>query len=158
VRRLATKAQPSSEPYVELVRAWDQMRVPADQPLMLTVVTATGVFLVLCFWFFLPVTTPHPHESYKQDVAKKTADLKPVDVLKKTEKSLAQAESTVAALEAKAEEEAKEKQQSDKAKRKVKDRGKEAAKEQGKDKEKEKGKAAEKSSAAQPVAAKAAGK
>ena len=148
VRRQATHARSASEPYPQLVCAWDLMRVPADLPLMLTVTTATGVFLVLCFWFFLPATTPHPHEGYKQEIAKKTPELKPADVLKKTEKSLAQAESTVTALEAKAEEEVKGK---------GKPKGAETGKEQGKGKVQDKGKAAEKSSAAQPVAAKAAG-
>ena len=147
VRRLAKNSQPATETYPDLVRTWDLMRVPADLPLMLTVFTITGVFLVVCFWFFLPSTTPHPHESYKQVVAKKAPDFKPADVLKKTEKSLTQAESTVAALEAKAEEEAKEKKPDKK--------GKEATKEQGKDKDK--GKAGDKASAPQPVAAKAAG-
>jgi hypothetical protein len=157
VRRQAAKASSAGESYPQLVRTWDLMRVPADLPLMLTVTTATGVFLVLCFWFFLPATTPHPHESYKQETVKKTRDVGPADVLKKTEKTLAQAEGTVAALEAKAEEEAKEKQPADKGKGNGKQKDTDTGKEQGKGKEQEKGKAAEKSSAAQPVAAKAAG-
>lgn len=156
VRREAAKASSASEPYPRLVCEWDLMRVPADLPLMLTICTATGMFLVLCFWFFLPATTPHPHESYKQDTAKKTPELRPADVLKKTEKSLAQAESTVIALEAKAEEDAKEKHQTDRGKGKEKAKGTDAGKE-GKEKEQGKGKTAAKSSAAQPVAAKAAG-
>ena len=153
VRRQAANARASAESYPQLVCIWDLMRVPADMPLMLTVVTATGVLLVLCFWFFLPATTPHPHESYKQVATKKAPDIKPADVIKKTEKTLTQAEGSVAALEAKAEEDAKDKPPADKAKSKDK---KDAGKDQGKGAEKEKGKAAEKSSAPQPVAARAA--
>jgi hypothetical protein len=110
IRRQAARAQATSEPYQVLVRTWDLMRVPADQPLMLTVFTATGVLLVLCFWAFLPATTPHPHESYQTDAGKKAVELRPMEVLKKTEKVLAQAEAGVQSLEAKAEEEAKQKE------------------------------------------------
>jgi len=110
VRRQAAGARAATESYQGLVRSWDLMRVPADQPLMLTVFTATGVLLVFGLWAFMPVTTPHPHESYQQSKGKQVPDLRPVDALKKTEKLLAQAETRVEALEAKAQEETKEKE------------------------------------------------
>jgi len=122
VRRQTAGVQAATESYQGLVRRWDLMRVPADQPLMLTVFTATGVLLVFGLWAFMPVTTPHPHESYQQDKGKKAPELRPVEALKKTEKLLAQAETMVEALEAKAEEEAKEKE-----KEKGKGKGKGAA-------------------------------
>jgi hypothetical protein len=153
VRRQAAGAQAATESYQGLVRSWDLMRVPADQPLMLTVFTATGVLLVFGLWAFMPVTTPHPHESYKEDTGKKVPELRPVEALKKTEKLLAQAETRVEALETKAEEEAREKEQE---KGKGKGKGKEAA-----DSVKPKGEAAkagEKPASAQPAAPKTAGK
>ncbi|MGH7260770.1 MAG: hypothetical protein ACREI9_08830 [Nitrospiraceae bacterium] len=102
VQRQADAASPASAPYAARVHQWDLMRVPADQPLMLTVFTATGVALVLLLWAFMPVTTPHPHESYKQDEKKAAPVLKPMDALQKAERVLTQAETSVQALETKA--------------------------------------------------------
>ena len=102
VQRQADAASPASAPYAARVHQWDLMRVPADQPLMLTVFTATGVALVLLLWAFMPVTTPHPHESYKQDEKKAAPVLKPTDALQKAERVLTQAEMSVQALETKA--------------------------------------------------------
>jgi len=102
VQRQADAASPASAPYEARVHQWDLMRVPADQPLMLTVFTATGVALVLLLWAFMPVTTPHPHESYKQDEKKAAPALKPTEALQKAERVLTQAEASVQALEAKA--------------------------------------------------------
>ena len=149
VRRQAAGAQAATEPYQRLVRSWDLMRVPADQPLMLTVFTATGVFLVFCLWAFMPATTPHPHESYQKEVGKKAPELRPIEALKKTESILAQAESGVEALEAKAEEEAKQK-----AQEKGKNKGK--VPEKASDKAGEK--PGEKAAMAQPVAPKTTGR
>jgi hypothetical protein len=103
VRRQARAAAPAQASYQGLVRAWDLMRVPSDQPLLLTAFTATGVLLVFLFWGAMPVTTPHPHESYKEkDGAKKAPPvIKPVEALEKSDKLLAQAEAALAALEAK---------------------------------------------------------
>lgn len=166
VRRQASGASAATEPYQGLIRAWDLMRVPADQPLLLTVFTAAGVLLVFALWAFMPVTTPHPHESYKKEAVKHAPEIKPAEALKKTEKLLAQAEVGVQALEAKAEEEAKEK---DKEKEKAKGKGKDQGAEKGKGAadsanpkaggakaEAPKGaeKPADKPAAAQPVAAK----
>jgi hypothetical protein len=104
VRRQATKAHPSDAPYPVLVKRWDLMRIPADQTLALTVFVATGVVLVMLFWAFMPVTTPHPHEEYTKvrGSAKVAKPLRPAEVLQKTETVIAQAESSVQALEAKA--------------------------------------------------------
>ena len=102
VQRQAAAAGPLSAPYEARVHQWDLMRVPADQPLMLTVFTATGVVLVLLLWAFMPVTTPHPHESYRQDEKKAAPALKPVEALQKAERVLTQAEASVQALEEKA--------------------------------------------------------
>jgi hypothetical protein len=44
---------------------WDCLRIPADQPLLLTAFTGAGVVLVFVFWALLPSTTPHPHEEYE---------------------------------------------------------------------------------------------
>lgn len=101
VQRQADAASPAAASYEARVHQWDLMRVPADQPLMLTVFTATGVVLVLLLWAFMPVTTPHPHESYQEE-KKAAPPLKPTDALKKAERVLTQAEMSVKALEEKA--------------------------------------------------------
>jgi len=101
VQRQASAARPAARSYEARVYQWDLMRVPADQPLMLTVFTATGVVLVLLLWAFMPVTTPHPHESYKEE-KKAAPPLKPTDALQKAERVLTQAETSVRALEEKA--------------------------------------------------------
>lgn len=102
-------AIPVAETYQSLVRRWDLMRIPSDQPLLLTVFVGTGVVLILLFWAFLPATTPRPHESYAQSEAKVELPFKPAEVLQKTEKLLAQAEATVQALEQKSEHKVEEK-------------------------------------------------
>ncbi|MBM4123847.1 MAG: hypothetical protein FJ246_02650 [Nitrospira sp.] len=110
VRRQTAGAKAAEASYQGLVRQWDLMRVPADQPLMLTVFTAVGVLLVVALWSFMPVTTPHPHEQYKKDAVKVEPPFKPVEALQKTEKLMAQAEVALQALEEqKAQEEAKAK-------------------------------------------------
>ncbi len=103
VKKQAAKAVPATETYQALVSRWDLLRVPADQGLVLTAFTGTGVFIGVLFWAALPVTTPHPHESYKQAVVKVAPPLKPLEVLNRSEKTLAQAEATVDAIEKKAE-------------------------------------------------------
>jgi hypothetical protein len=101
VKRQADLGVSVDAPLPNVVRLWDLMRVPADQPLMLTATTAVGVFLVMLLWAFMPVTTPHPHESEKKDVAKAPV-FKPADALQKTEKVIAKAEAAVQSLEEKA--------------------------------------------------------
>jgi len=101
VRREATAARPSDASYQVLVRRWDLLRVPTDQPLVLTVLVATGVVLVLLFWAAMPVTTPIPHESYVKPAEKIAPPIKPAEKLPKIEKLLGQAETAVKELEAK---------------------------------------------------------
>ena len=50
----------------------------------------------------MPVTTPHPHESYKQDEKKAAPALKPTEALQRADRVLTQAETSVQALEEKA--------------------------------------------------------
>lgn len=109
VRKQATASRPAEAPYETLVRQWDLLRVPADQPLMLTVFAATGVVLILLFWGFMPVTTPHPHEMYKEPPKNVEPPVKPAEALQKTEQIVAQADTALRTLEAKAHEEAKHK-------------------------------------------------
>jgi hypothetical protein len=100
IQREAAKAVPLSESYQHLVTRWDLMRIPADQTLMLTSVTAAGVLLIFVFWGAMPVTTPHPHQDYKKPDVKAAPHIKPADRITKEEKVLAQVESQVVALEA----------------------------------------------------------
>lgn len=100
IQREAAKAAPLSESYQHLVTRWDLMRIPADQTLMLTSVTAAGVLLIFVFWGAMPVTTPHPHQDYKKPEVKAAPHVKPADRIAKGEKVLAQVESQVVALEA----------------------------------------------------------
>ncbi len=107
IRREAAGAAGAVQPYSALVREWDLMRVPSDQPLLLTAVTGSCVATVLLFWSLIPSTTPHPHELYKKEPPKAVATIKPLDVLQKTDKLLGQADLAVQGLEEKkAEEEA----------------------------------------------------
>jgi len=79
---------------------WDSLRIPADQPLLLTAFTGAGVVLVFVFWALLPSTTPHPHEEY-EFISKgpKEEKVEPKKVLKEAEKILAKAELVVKKLE-----------------------------------------------------------
>lgn len=122
VNQHAAAAQPSDASYQALVRQWDLMRVPSDQPLLLTAFTISGVLLVFLLWGFMPATTPHPHEQYKKEEVKAPPPIKPVEVLQKSEKLLTQAEGAVQALE-----EQKAKEEADQSKNKGKDPAKAAA-------------------------------
>jgi hypothetical protein len=102
IQRQVDAASPAAAAYEARVHQWDLMRVPADQPMMLTVFTAVGVSMVLLLWAFMPVTTPHPHESYKKDEKPVAPVLKPTEAIQKAERVLTQAEASVQALEAKA--------------------------------------------------------
>ncbi len=104
----ANAGTPMTASYEDRVHQWDLMRVPADQPLMLTAVTAVGVTMVLLLWAAMPVTTPHPHESYQKD-EKAAPALPPTEALEKAEDVLSQAEASVQALEEKAKKEKKDK-------------------------------------------------
>ncbi len=105
MQRQLAHARALSETYQGLVTRWDLMRVPADQGLVLTAFVGTGILLGVLFWASIPVTTPHPHESYKQPAVKAQPPFRPLESLNKTEKLLLQAETTVAALEQKKTEE-----------------------------------------------------
>ena len=106
IRSTAEAARPVTENYQGVVTRWDLMRVPADQGLMLTTVTLTGVVLSMLFWASLPVTTPNPHECCKKPEVKAQPPYKPLDALNKDEKMIVQLSAQVDALEKKAEEDA----------------------------------------------------
>ena len=106
IRSTAEVARPVTENYEGVITRWDLMRVPADQGLMLTAVTLSGVVLALLFWAALPVTTPHPHECCKPPEVKAQPPYKPLEALNKNEKMMAQLSTQVEALEKKAEEDA----------------------------------------------------
>lgn len=137
VQRQARAARPSQVPYPAVVQRVDLLRIPADQPLTLIVFVGSGVLLVLLLWAFMPVTTPHPHEEYKKaaETAKTPKALKPAEVFQKTETVIAQAESSVQALEAKAKNQSTDKGNAGKgkagAKAGVKSAGKTEAKSDG---------------------------
>ncbi len=116
IQMQARQSRPLAESYQKLVHRWDLMRVPADQGLILTAFTGAGVVMTLLFWSGLPSTTPHPHETYQQPVAKVAPVLKPVEVLNKSERVLTQAESAVEALEKKKAEESSQSKKASKGK------------------------------------------
>ncbi|RMH31934.1 MAG: hypothetical protein D6690_15130 [Nitrospirae bacterium] len=100
VQRQAKVAAPLRAGYEERVYLWDRLRIPSDQPLLLTSFTGVGVMLVFLFWGLIPTTTPHPHEEYQPTTAKEVE--RPVDpkqVIKKAEHVLAQATVTLEKLE-----------------------------------------------------------
>lgn len=99
VQRQLAHARPSDQPYPALVRKADLLRVPADQPLLLTAFTGAGVALVFLFWGLIPVSTPHPHELYEMPEQEHTGPVDPVEALKKAEVQLSAAEKAVAKLE-----------------------------------------------------------
>lgn len=79
---------------------WDSLRVPADQPLLLTAFTGVGVVLVFIFWGLMPATTPHPHAEYEYTFEKKEVKVvEPKKVLKEAEQVLAKAELVVKKLQ-----------------------------------------------------------
>ncbi len=79
---------------------WDGLRIPADQPLLLTAFTGAGIVLVFVFWALLPSTTPHPHEEYTFiSKGPKEEKVEPKKVLKEAQKVLAKAELVVKKLE-----------------------------------------------------------
>src|SRR5439155_22355735 len=89
-----------------LVRRWGLLSVPAGLPQVLTAFTASGEALVFLFWADMPVAVPHAHELYQKEPPK-IEYFKPAEALQRTEILIAQAESAVKALEAKAKQGAK---------------------------------------------------
>jgi hypothetical protein len=93
-------AKPLDGTEEERANFWDGLRIPADQPLLLTAFTGAGVVLVFVFWALLPSTTPHPHEEYEFiSTGPKEGTVEPKKVLKEAEKVLAKAELVVKKLE-----------------------------------------------------------
>lgn len=86
--------------FQDIVYRWDVIRIPKDQPLLLTAFMGAGVVLVFLFWNLIPVSTHHPHPDYEfihvEKVAKKIV---PKDVFKTAESVMARAEATIKELE-----------------------------------------------------------
>lgn len=99
IRSAAQAAKPAPEDYQGLITRWDLMRVPADQGLLLTTFTLTGVVLSVLFWAALPVTTPHPHECCKKQEVKAQPPFKPLEALNRNEQLIARLAAQVEALE-----------------------------------------------------------
>jgi hypothetical protein len=89
IRSTVESAGHASENYQGLITRWDLMRVPADQGLLLTVLSAMAVILSVLFWTSLPVFTPHPHDCCKKPEVKDTPSFNPLETLNKDEKMLA---------------------------------------------------------------------
>ena len=86
--------------FQDIVHFWDLLRIPRDQTLLLTAFVGAGVVLVFLFWGLLPETTPHPHDEYEYtNVVKIEPPVKPLEVLKNTEKVLKKAELAIVELE-----------------------------------------------------------
>jgi hypothetical protein len=93
-------AKPLNGTKYDQVNFWDSLRIPADQPLLLTAFTGVGVVLIFIFWGIMPATTPHPHEEYEYTFEKKeVAIVEPKKVLKEAEQVLAKAELVVKKLQ-----------------------------------------------------------
>ena len=99
-QRFVRASTPVEGAFQDIVSKWDLIRIPRDQPLLLTAFTGTGVVLIFLFWGLIPVSTPHPHEEYEflegQKVEKKIV---PKKVIKSAEQILARAEATLKELE-----------------------------------------------------------
>lgn len=93
-------ATPVKGSAVDQAKFWDSLRIPSDQPLLLTAFTGAGVVLVFIFWVLLPSTTPHPHEEYVYTFEKKeVVKVEPQKVLKEAAQVLANAELVVSKLQ-----------------------------------------------------------
>lgn len=89
IRSTVESAGHAPENYQGLITRWDLMRVPADQGLMLTVLSGVAVLLSVLFWSTLPVFTPHPHDCCRKPEVKGTPSYNPLETLNKDEKMLA---------------------------------------------------------------------
>jgi hypothetical protein len=93
-------AKPLNGTKGDQVNFWDSLRIPADQPLLLTAFTGIGVVLIFIFWGIMPATTPHPHDEYEYTFEKKEVVIvEPKKVLKEAEQILAKAELVVKKLQ-----------------------------------------------------------
>jgi hypothetical protein len=90
IRGTVQMARHASENYEGLVARWDLMRVPADQGLMLTVLSCVAIVLSILFWASLPKFTPHPHECCRKIEAQIEPEIKPLETLNKNENLLTQ--------------------------------------------------------------------
>ena len=99
-QRVVQASAPVDGTFQDIVHKWDLLRIPKDQPLLLTVFTGTAVALIVLFWSLLPVSTPHPHEEYEfVHVNKVEQRIVPREVIATTEQILSRAEATLKAVE-----------------------------------------------------------
>ncbi len=99
-QRVVRASTPVDGAFQDIVSKWDLLRIPQDQPLLLTAFTGVGVVLIVLFWGLLPVSTPHPHEEYEfVDVKKVEEKIVPKKVIQRAEQTLARAEATLKELE-----------------------------------------------------------
>ncbi len=99
-QRFVRVSAPVEGTFQDVVSKWDLLRIPRDQPLLLTAFTGTGVVLVMVFWGLIPVSTPHPHEEYEfVDARKVEKKIVPKKVIQSAEQVLARAEATLKELE-----------------------------------------------------------
>ncbi len=99
-QRVVRASTPVDGTFQDIVHKWDLLRIPRDQPLLLTVFAGTAVALIVLFWGLLPVSTPHPHEEYEFiHVNKAEQRIVPRKVIADTERILSQAEATLKAVE-----------------------------------------------------------
>ncbi|MDA0738539.1 MAG: hypothetical protein O2999_07765 [Nitrospirae bacterium] len=86
--------------FQDIVYQWDAIRIPKDQPLLLTAFMGAGVVVVFLFWNLIPVSTHHPHEEYQFiDIKKVEKKIVPKEAIKTAENVLARAEATIKELE-----------------------------------------------------------
>ena len=90
IRGTVQMARHASENYEGLIARWDLMRVPADQGLLLTILSSVAVALSILFWSSLPQFTPHPHECCRKVEVKAEPEIKPLETIKKNENLIAQ--------------------------------------------------------------------
>ena len=100
VQSFVKNAKPVDGTEEDRASFWDGLRIPSDQPLLLTAFTGVGVVLIFIFWGIMPATTPHPHAEYEYTFEKKEVVIvKPKKVLKEAEQVLAKAELVVKKLQ-----------------------------------------------------------
>lgn len=94
------KAKPVRGTKEDQANLWDSLRIPKDQPLLLTAFTGAGVVIILIFWVLLPPTTPHVHDEYVYSFEKKEeVVIEPKKILKEAEQVLSNAELVVTKLQ-----------------------------------------------------------
>ncbi len=99
-QRFVRASTPVEGAFQDVVSKWDLLRIPRDQPLLLTAFTGTGIVLIMVFWGLIPVSTPHPHEEYEfVDAGKVEEKIVPKKVIQSAEQVLARAEATLKELE-----------------------------------------------------------